>query len=188
MRWVAAQYGLIQLFSDGIRSVTGKFDPAELRRVEEELSLNPGSLGAGPALPFRFPTPLSRALGTPLPLPPPGELGREAVNNHEYLLRFFARDCGDLIARCYEAVKARRDPTVPEWEFFRHCRNAASHDNRFSFAAHEPARPAAWRGLEIERTLEGTPLIDETDDSGKPVGLLSVGDPIVVVWDIEQLL
>ena len=43
----------------------------------------------------------------------------------------------------------------PEFEFFRHIRNAISHGNRFTFGPYEPSRPASFSGKEIDNSLNG---------------------------------
>jgi hypothetical protein len=70
----------------------------------------------------------------------------------------------------------------PLWEFLRHCRNAADHGGRFHFPNDEPQRPAHWGRFEITRSLEATALFNASDETG----LLSLGDPIHLLWDIEQ--
>jgi len=54
----------------------------------------------------------------------------------------------------YEAVKDE-NVSSPEFELFRHIRNASSHNNRFNFIDSEPACPASWRGLKIDNTNKG---------------------------------
>lgn len=44
---------------------------------------------------------------------------------------------------------------TPEFEFFRHVRNAVSHGNRFTFQPSEPSRPASFNGRVINKDLEG---------------------------------
>lgn len=63
-----------------------------------------------------------------------------------------------FLGSAYELLEDHRDPNIPLWEFFRHTRNAAFHGNRFHFLGDEPKRPASWRGLEITRNLQDTPL------------------------------
>lgn len=47
----------------------------------------------------------------------------------------------------------------PEFEFFRHIRNAISHGNRFTFSQHEPSRPASFKGKVIDHSLQGTECV-----------------------------
>ena len=62
--------------------------------------------------------------------------------------------CAMLANAAYEQVGARNDGS-PEFEAFRHLRNAASHSNRFFFKPREPKLPAAWRTLRIDESLKG---------------------------------
>jgi hypothetical protein len=78
----------------------------------------------------------------------------------------------------------------PLWEFLRHCRNAAGHGGRFYFSTGEPRNPARFRNLEITGELQGTPLFRPLK-KGVPgtenvPGILCVGDPIPLLWEIEQ--
>ena len=90
-----------------------------------------------------------------------------------------------LLTTAYAAVEHEKDLS-PEFEFFRHLRNAASHGNRFFFAKREPERPASWRGLAIAESHTGSrnPL-----HGIKCVGtFLGSADVILLLWDIEQKL
>ena len=62
--------------------------------------------------------------------------------------------CGMLLNSAYAVAEPHNDRS-PEFEFFRHVRNAVSHGNRFYFAAQEPRRAAAWSGLVIDRARMG---------------------------------
>ena len=62
--------------------------------------------------------------------------------------------CIMLTNTAYESVKDQNDNS-PEFEFFRHLRNASSHSNIFNFFDHEPKRPAEWRGNIIDHHLKG---------------------------------
>lgn len=57
--------------------------------------------------------------------------------------RAVAMLCRMLANAAYEAVDGL--PPTPEAEFFRHVRNAASHDNKFFFTSREPRRAASWK-------------------------------------------
>jgi hypothetical protein len=93
--------------------------------------------------------------------------------------------CCMLINATYEAAKSHNDYS-PEFEFFRHLRNAASHRNTFNFSAKEPQRPASWGGLTIDHTCKGTtnPRYG-TECVGTAV---SAGDVIALLHDIEARL
>ncbi|MFZ6028053.1 MAG: hypothetical protein ACOYYS_10085 [Chloroflexota bacterium] len=59
-----------------------------------------------------------------------------------------------LANMAYERVKQFNDHS-PEFEFFRHVRNAASHKNHFTFTKNEPQRAANWEGLIIDHAMTG---------------------------------
>ena len=54
----------------------------------------------------------------------------------------------------YESVKTRDDKS-PEFELFRHIRNASSHQNKFNFFASEPSLPTYWKEATIDHNLKG---------------------------------
>lgn len=64
--------------------------------------------------------------------------------------------CGMLANTAYETVKDRKDGS-PEFEFFRHVRNASSHGNTFNFDGKrdEPRHPAHWRSARIDSHAQG---------------------------------
>jgi hypothetical protein len=70
----------------------------------------------------------------------------------------------------------------PLWEFLRHCRNAAAHNGKFYFKKGQPDKPAEWASIKLEASMHDLSLFDLP----KVKGLLSVGDPIALLWDIEQ--
>jgi hypothetical protein len=109
-------------------------------------------------------------------------LTAEIVSEHSHLLSFLMPlAAGSVLIAAYEMTKHCRDEG-PLWEFFRHCRNAAAHNGRFHFTRGEPKRPAEWGRFKLELSMHGTPLF-----SGKgTTGLLGPGDPIRLLWDIEQ--
>jgi hypothetical protein len=91
-----------------------------------------------------------------------------------------------LLVLAWETTK-RFHTRDPLWQFLRHCRNAGAHGGRFHLAKGEPKYPASFRGLEFTRDLEGTRLFgrpEPTDVDQR--GLLHIGDPIALLWDIEQ--
>ena len=111
------------------------------------------------------------------------EMAQDIVENHTYLLRTAMPTAGSIFIVAYETAKERgwRDHS-PLWEFLRHCRNAAAHGGLFTFRGHEPSRPARWGHLDITRDLEGMTLFKDADANG----FLSPGDPIRLLWDLEQ--
>ncbi len=109
------------------------------------------------------------------------ELARDFVQNFDYILSFTLRAAGMLLILAFETTSEYHDKG-PLWEFLRHCRNASAHNSLFTFKKDEPKRKAEWGRFSIVRTLQGTPLFINPN---KP-GLLSPGDPIRLLWDIEQ--
>ncbi len=96
---------------------------------------------------------------------------------------YFKSCCAMLANTAFESVKDKNDKS-PEFEFFRHIRNASSHQNTFNFFANEPARPAAWRGTVIDQSLKGTsnPLYG-TECFGTFMGMAEIID---LLKDIEN--
>lgn len=95
------------------------------------------------------------------------------------------RLCCMLLNSAYQAARHHNDKS-PEFEMFRHLRNAASHGNKFHFENLEPRRPTRWRSLTINHTTKG---------SGNPlhgvecVGhTLSPADVLMLLSDIESRL
>ena len=111
------------------------------------------------------------------------EFGSELIRNHAYLLSYYIRAAGSILVLAHEVTKGRpyRDEG-PLWEFLRHCRNGVTHNGLFCFSKREPRRPAEWGRLKIHTSLQSTPVLK--DETG--AGLLSLGDPIRLLWDIEQ--
>jgi hypothetical protein len=67
---------------------------------------------------------------------------------------------------------------LPEIEFLRHLRNAASHGGKFKLEKDEPRKPANWRKIEITKALQGKELL----------GFISPGDVILLIQDIDSKL
>jgi hypothetical protein len=111
-------------------------------------------------------------------------IARDLFENTIYVGAWTMPAAGSIFIVAYEMAKEQgwSDREDPLWEFLRHCRNAAAHRGRFAFRGKEPTWLARWGHLEITHSLEGTPLF--TDAAGN--GLLSPGDPIRLLWDLEQ--
>ena len=93
--------------------------------------------------------------------------------------------CGMLLNTAYAVAEPHKDQS-PEFEFFRHVRNAVSHGNRFNFITREPARPASWRGQLIDFALKSnTNPLYGTECIGT---MLSPADAIWLLHDIEAKL
>jgi hypothetical protein len=112
------------------------------------------------------------------------DIAREVRGNLRYLDPFMERAAEHLMIVAYDTTEAFR--TVdPIWEFLRHCRNAAAHGGRFRFPGGEPRRPAEWGGFALHSRMEGHKLFDSPPGNIES-GLLGLGDPIRLVWDLEQ--
>lgn len=87
-----------------------------------------------------------------------------------------------LLVHAYEVTKKIHTPG-PLWEFLYHCRNAGAHGGRFTFKNGQPKSPAKWGRYTLSRaTHEGMPLITHKGTAG----LFGLGDPLRLLWDIEQ--
>lgn len=84
----------------------------------------------------------------------PIEVFEQAQAGHITLPHFVGNCCMMLANMAYESVKDKNDHS-PEFEFFRHVRNASSHRNLFTFSQKEPSRPAAWRTAILDHTKKG---------------------------------
>ena len=93
--------------------------------------------------------------------------------------------CCMLINSAYSVAEAHNDQS-PEFEVFRHLRNAALHGNSFFFKKDEPRRPASWGSFTIDDKLKGTfnPL------SGLECigGTFSPADVLALLQNIERRL
>jgi hypothetical protein len=93
--------------------------------------------------------------------------------------------CCMLLNTAYAVAEAHNDKS-PEFEVFRHLRNAASHGNRFNFRKDEPKRPALWGAFVIDDKLKGTsnPLFG-VECIGATI---SPADALALLQDIERRL
>jgi hypothetical protein len=99
--------------------------------------------------------------------------------------------CMMLVNTAFEAVKEFRKASNelkehPEFEVFRHVRNACSHLNHFNFVDREPARPASWRSLTLDHTLKGAnnPMYGK----GCFGNVLGTADVFLLLSDMEKIL
>lgn len=110
-------------------------------------------------------------------------IANELADNYPYLLSFTLRSSGILLILAHEISKDKSWHTNNSlWEFLRHCRNAAAHNGKFNLIGDEPRRSAEWGNMEITADLHGTQLFKDEEGNG----FLSPGDPIRLLWDIEQ--
>ena len=93
--------------------------------------------------------------------------------------------CCMLLNTAYAVADAHNDQS-PEFEVFRHIRNAASHGNSFYFKKDEPRRPASWGRLVIDDKLKGrfNPLfgVECIGDT------ISPADALALLQNIERRL
>ena len=113
----------------------------------------------------------------------PIEAYEQAQSGHTTMPFFLGHCCMMLANLAYESVKDLNDHS-PEFEFFRHVRNAASHQNRFSFRDDEPRRPASWRGAVLDHTTKGSMNPKQSKECfGSTLG---PADLIELLGDIEK--
>ena len=111
------------------------------------------------------------------------ELAWEAASNSPYLGSRLMLAAGHVLVLAHEVSKNRDwHNTDPLWDFLRHCRNAVAHGGSFHFQNGEPVRRACWGPFNLTTALQDTWLFNSADR----VGLLWPGDPIRLLWDIEQ--
>ena len=111
------------------------------------------------------------------------DIARDIVANYQYLLASTMHAAGGVLILAHEISKdAPWHDTGPLWEFLRHCRNAVAHGGSFNLLNGEPRRPASWGSIVITPRLQGISLLKNAAGGG----LLSPGDPIRLLWDIEQ--
>jgi hypothetical protein len=84
----------------------------------------------------------------------PLEIYNQAQHGHTTIVSYVGHCCMMLANLAYERVKGSNDRS-PEFEFFRHVRNASSHYNAFPFHQEEPRRPASWKNLYLDHSLKG---------------------------------
>jgi hypothetical protein len=109
-------------------------------------------------------------------------IAKDIAANFEYLMPYFVTAAGIVLVMALEISKGKpwhtRDPM---WEFLRHCRNAVAHGGRFRFERNEPRLAAKWGPFVLRNKRHNdTPLFK------KDGGMLSPGDPVRLLWDIEQ--
>ena len=109
-------------------------------------------------------------------------LASEICMNHEEALKHFNRmSAGGLLILAWELTHNYH--TQHElWEFFRHCRNAAAHNGKFTFHKGQLKYPARWKSLEIIQALDGYTLFV---DPPAP-GFMGIGDVLYLLYDVES--
>lgn len=201
--WIA-HHGMFDLFTRGVRAhseelrrAVGATEQDQAKaiankvadgRVTERMRLHLEAMMTFDAQLHPWPLELRKRGGSSIGAQP-AELAREVSEqaggglptDHMDLL------CGGLLISAYQATSDWwPSRTSPEYQFLYHCRNAAAHGARFKLKAREPKRPAVWRGLIVDRTWNGELLIRH--DVFGVAGKLEPGDPILLLWDLEQTL
>jgi hypothetical protein len=115
----------------------------------------------------------------------PIEVYEQAQAGHTTQAFFIGHTCMMVANLADETVKDLNDKS-PEFGFFRHVRNAASHKNQFSFGAKEPSRPAAWRGAVLDHMKHGQANPLQGTQCFGPV--LGPADLVQLLADIEARL
>lgn len=105
----------------------------------------------------------------------------EMVDNWNYLIDYQIRAASMVLAMGYHEIQYSKTLGTKK-EFLFHCRNAVAHNGRFDFR-NGVKREAEWREIEIDEAMKGRPLFVTPKT---PDGLLNIGDPIALLWDIEQ--
>lgn len=112
-----------------------------------------------------------------------GFVAQEMILNYGYLMNFQTRAASFCLAMAHELTKDKPyRGKGAKWEFLRHCRNAVSHNGKWHFQNGEPRNKSEWRGIKLKSTMHGQPLFLQQDGSGS----LKLGDPIALLWEIEN--
>ncbi len=110
-------------------------------------------------------------------------IAQDTAENFSYLSSYMLISAGQLLVVAFELIKeSDHYEASPICEFLRHCRNGAAHGGKFNLRAHEPRRKAEWGKFIISSDLNESPLFRRPNGTG----MLGIGDPIRLLWDIEQ--
>jgi hypothetical protein len=179
---------LIGLTELAVRGIAGPRDPHEMVRSAIAREQSAGIHQSDPTV-LRIQLPeisnsqslrsemLDRDIGVPF-----DQIAQELVANYSYIAPYFINAAARslfVIAHEVSWGEPWRN-NEPMWDFLFHCRNAVAHGGRFYFHNNQPRWPARWGRFELDVSLQGTPLFK------KDGGMLSPGDPIRLLWDIEQ--
>lgn len=113
-----------------------------------------------------------------------GLTAREVAENHDTILPALLPALGSILTLAYEIIKeqlteGQRLEPVPQ--FLRHVRNAVAHNGRFDIRS-PLSRPAVWCSFVLHESMDGDRLFKDAAGDG----LFGPGDPIRLLWDIEQ--
>ncbi len=110
-------------------------------------------------------------------------IAQDTAENFSYLASYMLISAGQLLIVTFELIKeSGHYEASPICEFLRHCRNGAAHGGKFNLRAGEPRNKAEWGKFIISADLNGSPLFRRPDGTG----MLGLGDPVRLLWDIEQ--
>jgi hypothetical protein len=107
------------------------------------------------------------------------EICNDLIANINYLAQYQVVSANTLLISTY-ATSKKYDIKNDIWNFFYHCRNAAAHGGNLNIA-NLKRFPAKWESLEIFPDDNGRELFGSLDRDG----LLLIGDPIRLLWQIE---
>jgi hypothetical protein len=112
------------------------------------------------------------------------ELSSVMVSDQRPSLDYFDRmAAGSLLILAWDITEAHHTHD-PQWEFLRHCRNAAAHGGAFHFMHGEPRRRAEWRDVQVLTSLQGLQLFADPPIAG----FMGPGDAFHLLADIEATL
>lgn len=112
---------------------------------------------------------------------PAEQVADELVSNLSYLLPIYVQSAQYILTGAHEAMR-QLSHSSKALEFLRHARNAAAYNGYWHLLNGEPRRPAEWRGLVLSASDHGSALLKLFDQPGS----LELGDPVALLWDIEQ--
>ncbi len=192
--YIVFLHGVIELSSRGIINKLKKLrkEGKDITKILEETKLKPEILEKIKTLEL---TPLVGDLSLRSELQNNNievdinDIAEDLLNNCSYLFNSGSPFAATymLLISAYEITNDYRTKNNcqndPLWQFFRHCRNASAHNGKFYLKNGEPRCTAKWDKFEILKTMDNTRLFknNPTDSA-----LLSIGDPIRLLWDIEQ--
>jgi hypothetical protein len=128
---------------------------------------------------------LNVAAGGPPIEVPVGPIARELARNHSDWLPWLTPTLGSILMLAQEILiqqlsDAQRAQPIPQ--FLRHVRNGVGHNGRWEFRGNEPRYAATWRTFTLDATMHGQRVFEDINGDR----LLGPGDPIRLLWDIEQ--
>jgi len=177
MNYLSQLHALKELLAIGVLGLHRTWDSLSSLATEEQKEIKSAVDKLLGPLSLRV-TDRTRSIESPV-----DQVAKELAEHHAYLLPRQAMAAMSVLVMAHEISKSQSYRTSdPTWEFLRHCRNAAAHNGRWSLVNGEPRRPASWRSITLSAAMDSTPLLKLESQSGA----LELGDPIALLWDIEQ--